>query len=149
MTYKEAFCADERYVRASWINIAYIIFHELTGINVILLYSNTILEQILGTDTDGFNARQGTYVINIVNTLSTVFGIYCVRTWSRKGLLLYGHTGIAIAHLLIAIFIIIDFNAGVLTMICVFMFIYASSSGPVAWLYAAETCCDVSLGVAL
>ena len=88
-------------------------------------------------------------MINIVNTLSTVFGIYCVRTWSRKGLLLYGHTGIAIAHLLIAIFIIIDFNAGVLTMICIFMFIYASSSGPVAWLYAAETCCDVSLGVAL
>ena len=63
--------------------------------------------------------------------------------------MLYGHTGIAIAHLLIAIFIIIDFNVGVLVMICVFMFVYASSSGPVAWLYAAETCCDVSLGVAL
>ena len=88
-------------------------------------------------------------MINIVNTLSTVFGIFCVRTWSRKGLLLYGHTGIAAAHLLIAIFIIIDFNVGVLVMICVFMFVYASSSGPVAWLYAAETCCDVSLGVAL
>ena len=88
-------------------------------------------------------------MISVVNTLSTLVGIYFVRTFARKGLLLYGHTGIFLAHMLIAIFTITGFDVGVLTMICVFMFVYATSSGPVAWLYAAETCCDVSLGVAL
>ena len=43
-TLKEAFFTDERYKRASWVNIAGIIFHETTAINVILLYSTTILE---------------------------------------------------------------------------------------------------------
>ena len=33
---REAFIKDENYVRASWINIANVIFHELAGINVIL-----------------------------------------------------------------------------------------------------------------
>jgi len=38
---------------------------------------------------------------------------------------------------------------GVLVMMCVFLLIYQNTSGPVTWAYAAETCCDVSLGVAL
>ena len=32
----QAYCSDERYTRASWVNFTNIIFHELTGINVIL-----------------------------------------------------------------------------------------------------------------
>ena len=65
VTLKAAFFTDERYRRASWVSLIYIIFHELTGINVIELYSNTILETILGTDTSGFTARQGTYVLSM------------------------------------------------------------------------------------
>lgn len=53
----QALCKDENYMRAGWVNIINIIFHELAGINVILQYSNTILENILGTDTGGFTPR--------------------------------------------------------------------------------------------
>ena len=38
--------ADPRYRIATWVNIFYIIFHELTGINVINMYSNTMLDQM-------------------------------------------------------------------------------------------------------
>ena len=34
-------------------------------------------------------------------------------------------------------------------MICVFIFIYANTTGPIAWVYSAETCTDVGLGVCL
>ena len=54
---REAFLKDENYMRASWINIANVIFHELAGINVILQYSNTILETILGDTSSGFTPR--------------------------------------------------------------------------------------------
>lgn len=84
-----------------------------------------------------------------MNTLATVIGIFFVKTFGRKSLLLYGHSGICVSHLLIAIFTITVFDAGVLAMICVFVFVYSTSSGPVAWLYAAETCCDVGLAVCL
>ena len=59
-TLKEAFFKDERYTRASWINVVCMIFHELTAINIILSYSNEILKKILGDadeDTSGFTAR--------------------------------------------------------------------------------------------
>jgi hypothetical protein len=55
---QQALCKDENYMRATWVNIADIMFHEMSGINVVLQYSNTILENIIGTDTSsGFNAR--------------------------------------------------------------------------------------------
>ena len=53
------------------------------------------------------------------------------------------------AHLLVAIFTLTNVDYGVLAMICFFLIAYQTSSGPVAWLYAAETCCDVALGVCL
>ena len=57
-TFIEAFKSDERYVRASWVNVGAMIFHELTAINIIMSYSNVILENILGEDSkSGFSAR--------------------------------------------------------------------------------------------
>ena len=149
VTYGEAFCSDERYRRASWINVGYIVFHELSGINVILTYSNTILVNILGDKTTGFNARTGTYCVAVANALSSMAGIWFCKTFGRKTLLLYGHVGIFIAHLLVAIFIITGVNYGVIAMICFFLFAYQTTSGPVAWLYSTETCCDVTLSVCL
>ena len=47
-TLKQAYVTDERYKRASWVNFVAMIFHELTAINIIMAFSNTILEDILG-----------------------------------------------------------------------------------------------------
>ena len=149
VTYGEAFCSDERYTRASWINVIYMVFHELTGINVILAYSNTILLHIFGDKTSGFTARTGTYVISLVNFFSSFMSIFMVKRFGRRTLLLWGHTGVALAHLCVAICTITSTNIGVLGGICFFLFAYQNSSGPVAWLYAAETCCDVGLAVSL
>ena len=88
-------------------------------------------------------------MLSVANTLASLIGVFFVRIFSRKGLLLYGHTGIFVAHLFVAIFIITNVDYGVLAMISLFLFAYQTTSGPVAWLYAAETCCDVALGVCL
>ena len=45
LTVNDALCNDQ-YRKATWVNIGYIIFHELTGINVIMLYSNQMLHQM-------------------------------------------------------------------------------------------------------
>jgi MFS family permease len=34
------------YRTATWINIGYIVFHEITGINIVTMYSNTILKNM-------------------------------------------------------------------------------------------------------
>ena len=125
------------------------VFHEITGINVILVYSNIILKNILGTKDTGFTARTGTYAISVVNAVSSFMSIYFLRNFGRKTLLFYGHIGIFIAHFLVAVFTITGADYGVLAMICFFLFAYQTTSGCVAWLYAAETCCDVSLAASL
>lgn len=128
------------------------IFHELTAINVIMAYSNTILENILPDPTEqtsGFTARQGTYVIALTNLISSVLSILTIQKFGRRTLLLAGHTGIFLTYLLMGIFTVIGFNDGVLAMLCLFLLIYQNSSGPVAWTYASETCCDISLGVSI
>lgn len=43
VTLKEAFVTDPKYVRCQWVNVWNIIFHELAGVNVIYIYSNTLL----------------------------------------------------------------------------------------------------------
>ena len=70
VTYAEAFCTDERFTRGSWVNVINMMNHELTGFNVILAYSDTILKEILGTSTGGFTARTGTYCIAVVNVIA-------------------------------------------------------------------------------
>ena len=55
----------------------------------------------------------------------------------------------ALAHFLIGLFIITGFNAGVLAGIAFFLFVYQNSSGPIAYQYATETCCDIGLGICI
>ena len=92
--------------RASWVNIAIIVFSELTGFQAIMLYSNIIFTEIIG-ENKTFNPRQGTYLIAAVNFLASFVSIASVRIFGRRPLLLFGHTGVAICHTLIGIFVIL------------------------------------------
>jgi SP family sugar porter-like MFS transporter len=124
-----------------------ILFHELNGINLIFLFSNTILTEVLNPDGK-LTPREGVYLINIMNTVASFFSIWTIRTFGRRPLLLVGEVGISISHCLIATFILIKFDVGVIVMMGVFMAIYQNTCGPVPWCYAAETLPDVALGVA-
>lgn len=125
-----------------------IIVHELAGVNIIYMYSNTIFKQIFGPGSF-FTPRTGTYVVSIANFASYGMATWTVKSFGRKPLLFWGHIGIAIAHALIGAFIITGFDFGVVMMICVFICIYANTTGPIAWVYLAETCTDIGIGVGL
>jgi len=96
-----------------------------------------------------FTPRTGTYIIASSNLLAFVMAIWTIKSFGRRPLLLYGHIGIAIAHALIGWFIIIGFDIGIVAMICIFIWIYANTTGPIAWVYSAETCTDIGQGVCL
>ena len=149
ITLKEAFFTDETYVRASWINILDVIFHELVGINVIFQYSTTILDDIFGEDSEGFTAREGTYCITVFNFFASAASIWTINNIGRRRLLLVGHLAMTVIHAAIGTFIIIEFNAGVLLGICAFLVVYQNTSGPVSYTYATETCCDIALGMVI
>jgi SP family facilitated glucose transporter-like MFS transporter 8 len=131
------------------VNVGYIIFHELTGINVIMLYSNQMLKQMHSADKKGLTARQGVYIIGVINMLASLMSTRIVKYFGRKTLVVWGHAGIAIVHCAIGVFNNMGENLGVLLLLLAFLIIYQNTSGPVAWLYAAETNIDSALGFCL
>ena len=114
---------NPKYRRATWTNIGYIIFHELTGINVITIYCNTIFHN-MSSGEGGLSPRTGTYLVGIVNFLASFGSTQTVKYVGRKTLLIYGHIGIALVHSAVAIFSIEEINIGVVAMVMIFMAIY-------------------------
>lgn len=139
---------DPRYRRATWVNVGCMVFHELTGINVIMLYSSQMLAE-MHKSGKGLSPRAGTYLIGAVNALSSLLSIVTVKTFPRKPLVVAGHFLIGLSYLLLAIFNSYQMNDLALAMLLFFLLFYENTTGPVAWLYAAETTIDAALGFIL
>lgn len=139
---------DERYIRASWTNIVIMVFHVLTGYSAVIAFSTSIFEDILsGPDT--ITPEQGTYFIGLASVCGAMLGILIVKNVGRRTLLLYGHATMAAIHFGIALCAIFNRNYILIVLINVFLLVYLTTSGPVAWIYSAETCTDSTLGVVI
>jgi Na+/melibiose symporter-like transporter len=68
--------------------------------------------------------RQGTILIGITLFISSFIAVLIMKFVGRKNLLVFGHFGMAIAHILVAMFNIYEDENVVLAMIIVFLIIY-------------------------
>jgi len=55
----------------------------------------------------------------------------------------------AVIHFGIAVCSAKGWNFALIILINVFLLVYLTTSGPVAWIYSAETCTDSTLGVVI
>ena len=138
---------DPKYKKATWINVGYIFFHEFAGINVINLYSS----QIFATNKDHFAFRPkfGTLLIGFANVIGCVFSILTIKKFNRRTIMIYSQLMFAFLHVLVGIASLQEDNFLMLVGIFLFVMIYLNTSGPLAWLYAAETTVDAGLGFCL
>lgn len=72
-------------------------------------------------------------------------GIWTVRSFGRRTVLLVGHSSICVLHALIATATLLGWSNIQIVLVCVFIFVYMTTTGPCAWVYAAETCSDTAL----
>lgn len=113
-------------------------FQQLTGVNFIFYYGTSFFEG------DGMtNAFTMSLVTNIVNMVSTIPGLLMVERWGRRPLLLFGAAGMAISQLLVAglgtgLPNSDSVNKASIVLICIFIFFYACSWGPVVWVVPGE-----------
>ena len=96
-----------------------------------------------------FKARLGTEIMGVINVMFAIIALYLVKKVGRRVLLIWGHLGMSISFAIFAYFSTIENDVGALAMILFFLMFYQSSSGPVAWMYAAETTIDAAFGVVL
>jgi len=72
-----------------------------------------------------------------------------IKNFNRRTLLLSGQFSFFACHAFIGYMSYIGNESGVLAGIFVFVLAFSMTSGPIAWVYAAETSVDVGLGFIL
>ncbi|KAI1404212.1 hexose transporter [Hypoxylon fuscum] len=121
---------------------------QLTGINFIFYYGTQYFKN--SGIQDSFTIQVITSCINVVSTLP---GLYAVDKLGRRPLLLWGAVGMAVSQFLVAMLgtlttgqdvagNIIVYNVAAqkagIAFICLYIFFFASTWGPLAWVVTGE-----------
>ncbi|KAL4886807.1 general substrate transporter [Aspergillus karnatakaensis] len=110
---------------------------QLAGVNFIFYYGTTFFEH-----SGISNSFVVTLITNIVNVVSTLPGLWMVEKWGRRPLLLFGAVGMCVCQFIVAS-VGMTAESGVankvlIAFVCVYIFFFASSWGPVAWVVTGE-----------
>jgi len=139
-TYRDVFVGSPRLGRRLLTGSGLQMLQQLSGCNFIFYYGTTFFTKI--NITSPFVIQ---LVMNVVNVVSTVPGMVLVETLGRRRLLMIGAAGMAVCQLLVASVgtAISDSatytpNLILIIFVCLFIFFFASSWGPVAWVVTAE-----------
>ncbi|ORY57178.1 general substrate transporter [Pseudomassariella vexata] len=139
-TYRDIFLGSPHLGRRILTGCGLQMLQQLTGINFIMYYGTTFFN-----GAGIHNPFLISLITNIINVVSTIPGLFVVETWGRRNLLLVGSIGMAMCHLVIAIFGTAVGNDNnetsskvIIVFVTFFVFFYAASWGPVAWVVTAE-----------
>ena len=149
VSFKEAFCTNEMYTRASYVALLLVVSIAFNGEIAIRLYGNQIFDNILHSTGETFEltARQAVYIIGGLNIAGGVVSLFTVWFLGRKTILIFGNICIVISLLLAAYAYSVQAIMACVTLICLHSFIFSSTNAIVVWIYITETCQDVALGV--
>lgn len=121
---------------------------QLTGINFIFYYGTQYFKN--SGIKDAFTIQMITSCINVVSTLP---GLWAVDRFGRRSLLLWGAVGMAVSQFLVAMLgtlttgqdaagNIIVHNVAAqkagIAFVCIYIFFFASTWGPLAWVVTSE-----------
>jgi SP family arabinose:H+ symporter-like MFS transporter len=112
------------------------LFNQLSGINAILYYSNSIFASAGFHDT---SAALQTVSIGLVNLLATFLGMALIDKLGRKTLLMIGALGMVVALSGVGAIFATNSHQNLLVW-CLMLFIvfFAISQGSVIWVYISE-----------
>jgi SP family sugar:H+ symporter-like MFS transporter len=83
-------------------------------------------------------------ITSCVNVVSTLPGLYLVEKWGRRNLLLFGAVGMAVCQFIVAITGTVagvenqSAQKALVAFVCIYIFFFACSWGPVAWVVTGE-----------
>lgn len=110
---------------------------QLTGVNFIFYYGTQFFK-----NSGIHNPFVVALITNIVNVVSTFPGLYMVEKWGRRRLLLFGAIGMCICQFIVAIVGVSTSstvsNKVLIAFVCIYIFFFACSWGPVAWVVTGE-----------
>lgn len=119
------------------VGIGLSVFGQFTGVNIIIYYGPTILENA-GFKIDG--ALQFQVAIGLINLIFTILALWKIDRWGRRPLLVYGMFSVFISLIIIAFQFTFDSSQGILivVMLCIYMASLAISINAVIWVLIGE-----------
>ncbi len=128
--------SSRRYTLPIFLAVSIGLLNQLSGINAILYYANSIFASA------GFNSNSAalqTVGIGLVNLIATLLGMSLIDKLGRKTLLLIGSVGMLVALAgVTAIFYKHTHQALLVWLLVLFIIFFAISQGSVIWVYIAE-----------
>jgi SP family sugar:H+ symporter-like MFS transporter len=112
---------------------------QLTGVNFIFYYGTKFFQNA------GFgNPFIISMITSAINVASTFPGLYMVEKLGRRNLLLFGAVGMAVCQFIVAITGTVvgtgnpSAQSAMVAFVCIYIFFFACSWGPVAWVVTGE-----------
>ena len=110
---------------------------QLTGVNFIFYYGTSIFQ-----NSGIKNSFTISLITSIINVCSTFPGLYLVEKWGRRPLLLFGAIGMFVCQYIVAIVSTTSgslvANKVLIAFVCIYIFFFACSWGPCAWVVTGE-----------
>jgi len=122
---------------------------QLTGINFIFYYGTQFFK-----NTGITNPFVISMITSAVNVSSTIPGLYAIDKWGRRPLLFWGAIGMTVSQLLVAVLGTTSTGQNPVTgdvystnlasqrasiaFVCIYIFFFASTWGPIAWVVTGE-----------
>ncbi|KAI9668799.1 MAG: High-affinity glucose transporter rgt2 [Alyxoria varia] len=112
---------------------------QLTGVNFIFYYGTSYFTS--AGFSDSFII---TVITSCVNVASTFPGLYLVEKWGRRNLLMFGAIGMFVCQYIVAIVGTVEGTENIpaqkaaIAFICIYIFFFACSWGPCAWVVTGE-----------
>ena len=131
--------------RATWFCVAFIIFGQLTGVNAIMWYSNSVIK-LMHNNGGGITPRMGTIMIGLAGFFGALIAIFPARYFGRKTLVCVGHCVMGVFLVLVGFFAFKSYNNTALAFIMLFLVTYQMTDGSITYLYVAEVVSDGALG---
>ncbi|KAL2263551.1 hypothetical protein VTK26DRAFT_6287 [Humicola hyalothermophila] len=139
-TYKDILFGEPHLGRRTLTGCGLQMLQQLTGVNFIMYYGTTFFA---GAGIQ--NEFTITLIIQVINMVSTLPGLFVVESWGRRRLLIVGSVGMAISQLLIASFATANGDNNktiqhqiIIIFVSIFIFFFAASWGPVVWVVTSE-----------
>lgn len=111
---------------------------QLTGVNFIFYYGTSFFK------ASGIsNSFTVSIITGVINVVSTIPGLYLVEKWGRRPLLMFGAVGMFVAQYIVAIVGVAEkgsvvANKVLIAFVCIYIFFFASTWGPIAWVVTGE-----------
>ncbi|GJN69962.1 plasma membrane low glucose sensor [Purpureocillium lilacinum] len=141
-------CFKPPILKRQFTGMALQALQQLTGINFIFYYGTKYFQN--SGVSSGFVIQMITSAINVASTLP---GLYAIDKWGRRPLLLWGAVGMCVSQFIVAMTGTLSSGQtadGVVTVTnlagqkaavafsCIFIFFFAATWGPLAWVVTGE-----------